>query len=294
MGMKLDLEQRIKSLEIVAKRLVTSNFMGNYKSVFKGRGIEFDSYRTYTPADDATLIDWLASQKGGELLVKQYVEERNLDVFFLVDSSRSMEFGSHEKLKHEYTAELVASLSFEILTNGDGVGLGMFNEKMNVFIPPKIGLSQYYIVIRKLTDLNNYGKQCSLLPALVYLNMLLRKSALIIIVSDFIGVGNDWERYIKIMAKKYEMIAFVVRDPRDNALPSGVGQMVLSDPYSNAQLLVDVDKISESYERHAREMLQATRGKLINSGVDVVELNSDESFVLPVIKFFERRKRRWR
>ncbi len=293
--LELEIDKGIRKLEIVTKQLVTSNFVGSYKSAFKGRGLEFDGYREYAPGDDAALIDWRATvRSGNKVLVKEFVEERNLEVFFLVDSSQTMVFGTHDRLKDEFAAELTASLAYAMLQSGDSVGMAMFAEEVKTHLPPTIGRKQYYVILKTLASAERYGGEKRLAAAIEYANATLDRGSLLIIISDFIGGRGDWETQLKIASRKFDVIGMMVRDPRDLELPTGVGEVVLADPYSDEQVLIDVDKVRDEYNREAKAQAEAVEEAFVKAGGDLLMLRTDQAFDEPVIKFFKRRAARVR
>ena len=296
--LKLDIDPRpqIAHLDITTRRLVATNFMGDYQSVFKGRGVIFESYRDYCPADDASLIDWKASTRAGKALIKEYVEERNLDVFFLIDASHTMVFGSQKKLKHEYAAEMVASMAFAILDRGDSVGVGLFSDKVRGFLMPMHGIAQYRRIIRELTESAHYdGPKCDLEEAVRACLHRLPPQTLLILITDAVGWEGEWHLPLKIANRKFEVIVILVRDPRDDELPSGVGQVAVENPGTGEQLLLDTDHICEDYARVAAEIKEHHIRVLHASGMtDVPVIRTDQEFPRHILAFFERRKRKLR
>jgi len=290
----IDLKPRIRKLEIATRYLAQTNFMGEYASVFKGRGIEFADYREYQPTDDSSLIDWKASMRAGQMLVREYMEERNLTVLLLVDSSSSMIFGSHDKLKHEYAAELIASLARGALFEGDSVGVMMFNEGVVAHTPPYIGMQQTYHIFKNLANPANYGGPCHFNKAIVEMSSRLERYSILMLVSDFIGLDEDGRRFLRIAAKKYEVIAIVVRDPRDNELPEGLNLVTIRDPYGRRQKIIDVDKVRARFNAEARKELLELEDFFKRSGIDYVILDTSKPFTVSMIKFFKRRKDKWR
>ena len=258
--LKFDPTAGIKKLRILTNRLVNAKVVGNYKSVFKGRGLEFLDYRHYTPNDDAGAIDWKASVRSKELLVKEFAEERNLNVFFLIDVSSSMIYSSIEMLKIEYSAELIATLSYVILEAGDSISFAFFNDKIVRHEPPASGLKQYYKLVNVLLNPRYYGGACDLNEALKFTISFSKESSIVIIVSDFIGLKNDWKQYLRLVGKKYDLIGIMIRDPRDETMPEYDGQVVFGDSFSDKQLTVNVDSIKDEYEKFvaAREKEIAT------------------------------------
>ena len=204
--LKLDLSEGIKRLKILTSQIVNTSIVGGYKSVFKGHGLEFEDYRQYTPNDDASLIDWKASVRSKELFIREFVEERNLNVYFLIDVSSSMIYGSIDKLKMEYAGELAAALSYVVLNAGDSVGFALFNDKIVKNVPPITGFMQYHNLVSALVNPNYYGGKYDLDEALKFILAFLKQASIVIIISDFIGLKNDWERYIKTVGVRDKII----------------------------------------------------------------------------------------
>lgn len=290
--LKLDLATGIARLKLVTNHIVNSKIIGGYRSVFKGRGLEFYDYRQYTPADDAWIIDWKASIRSKELLVREFVEERNLNVFFLVDVSSSMMCGSIDKLKIEYSIELVAALSYTILQAGDSMGFALFSDRVSRHEIPKSGVKQYYSIARSLVDPRYYGGNYDLAEALKFTMNFLKEFSIVIIVSDFIGLKNDWKRYVKIAAQKYDLIGIMIRDRIDEELPDYNGQVVFGDVFSNRQLIVNVDSVKEEYAKHAKYLEKEISDTFINAGSDFLELDTDKPFIKPITDLFLRRAKR--
>jgi uncharacterized protein (DUF58 family) len=290
----IDPKPRISYLEIATHRLVATNFMGDYQSVFKGRGVVFESYREYGATDDAMMIDWKTSLRAGKPMVKEFAEERNLDVFFLVDGSHTMVFGSQKKLKFEYAAELVASMAFSILERGDSVGLGIFNEDMRGFLMPERGITQYRRMLRVLADPENYDGGCNFEEAVRACVHRLRPETLLILVTDAVHLEGDWELLLKIANRKFEVLIILLRDPRDDELPDS-GHVVVENPSTGQQLLIDTGAIQKDYARAAKEILEHNLATMRRGRVaDIPIIMTNEDFPKHIISFFERRKRRMR
>jgi hypothetical protein len=292
--LKLELSHTIERLEEITKNLVTTRFIGNYKSVFKGKGLEFADYRKYSEDDDASLIDWKATVRANQTLVKEYVEERNLNIFFLIDASSSMILGSTPKLKIEYAAELIASLSYAILNSGDCIGLVLFSDHVTKYIPLDKGPKQFYIILDTLVNGDFYGGNFNFSAALEYVLFTLPKSSLLIIVSDFIIPGNNWEANFKIIAEKFDTIGIMVRDPRDITLPKVTGQVILSDPFTGKKMFVDTKSVGDLYKNETKSEIKKIKSIFLNSNSDLLLLTTNKDFFNPLIDFFKRRKEKWR
>jgi uncharacterized protein (DUF58 family) len=294
MEFEIDLKPRIKRLEVFTRRMMETNFIGGYQSAFRGSGLEFESYREYTTNDDSRLIDWKASVRLNKLLIKEFVEERNLNVFFLIDVGSSMVFGSTEKLKNEYAAELAASLCYVILMAGDSIGFALFADKVVNKCKPSIGMKQFFAFSKALVNPNFYGGRFNLSNALKFLSSFIQRNSLVIIISDLIGFKKEYEQELKTAGRKFDLVSIMVRDPRDRILPKGSHQVLVSDPYSGEQMLMDPNLIREKYEKYVKEEEDRIRRVLLESDIDLLELSTDRPFIAPVMEFFLKRHRKWR
>ncbi len=295
----LNFKYDIKHLEIIPKRFVTSMMLGNYKSIFRGRGLEFEGFRKYIYGDDARLIDWKVSLKTNELLVKEFVEERNLNVFFAFDVSSKMCTGSIEKFKNEYAAEFIASIAYAVMQVGDAVGLGMFNDNITANVFPNTGASQFYSIRKALANPQNYGGGCDLIKALKQFNQHLNRGSMLIIVSDFIGLLNEetvieFEILLKTLSKKYDVIGVMVRDIRDRQLPRGVGNVLISDPVTGKETVINPDEIGTEYESFVRAEEDEIRRMFRKSNAGIIILETGKPFIYPVLKFFKGRSEQMR
>ncbi len=287
---KADFVPSIKRLELFAKQSILSkDLVGNWVSLFKGKGMEFAGYRPYVPTDDASRIDWKATLRARRTLVREKEEERTLKVMFFVDASNSMLFTSTDKIKVEYVAEMIAAMSFAMVRTGDSVGLAMFTNRLVNYLPAQTGQEQFRIMIKELSDPKNYGGMYNIDQAFNVLLSSLDDKALIIIVSDFLGLKGEWEKHLKIASASNEVLGIMIRDPRDRQMPKGTGQYVLEDPYSGEKAIVDANQYRDFFERAvtAQEEEIATQFKRTRS--DFLSIQTNESFVDPIVRFFKRR-----
>jgi len=288
--LKIKLDLSLSRLDLVVKGMTSTKFLGNYASAFKGTGLEFADYRKYTQGvDDASLIDWKASRRSNDLLVKEFVEERNLEIIFLVDVSNPMLTGSAKKLKAEYIAEMVSSLGYSMLSAGDSVGLILFSNKIVNFIPPKLGLKQFYSLTKNLSDISNYGGYSNIDNAIDFVFKNGLDNALVILISDFI-YGLNSVKNLRLATRKFDFISVLVRDPRDMTLPEGIGEVVVQDPYSGETMLLDPKKVGKPYSRDTKLEVAKIRKVMENSGADFLFLQTDKPYIKEVIKFFKRRE----
>ena len=290
MAFKLKIRNLVTQLHIAAKTLTTSQIAGNYKSAYKGSGLEFDGFRKYSSEDDSVLIDWKASVRSGDLLIKEFVEERNLNIYFLLDVSNTMLFGSTAKMKNQYAAELIASIAYTSVLNDDCVGFGLFNDKVIKGLKPESGDQQYYMMLKALTDNKSYGGKYDLANALEFALTFLEESSVLFIVSDFIGLKKGWEETMKKAANKFDVIAIMVRDPRDRDLPIIKEDVVIGSPYNGEKLIVKPDKIRKEYSSYVKKQEYELGDFLKRLGVEFLSLTTDKDFVNPLIKMFRGRE----
>jgi len=211
-----DLVPKIRKLEVFARQSALSQYIeGNWTTSIKGQGIEFTGYRSYTYGDDASMIDWKASLRSKSLLVKEYEQEKSVNVYFLLDVSNSMLFTSTKKLKVEHGAELVSSLAYAILRSGDGVGMSMFTDKLVTRLAVNNGRKMHRIIVNDLSNLNNYGGKFSFENTARIIMSILKTNAILIIISDYIGLGPTWQKSLRMLNTKFQVIGIMIRDPRD-------------------------------------------------------------------------------
>lgn len=286
----------IKKLEVMVRQKLRTGLLGAYVSIFKGvSGLEFDGYRTYTQDDDASRIDWKASKRTRQLLVKEFVETKELEVFFLIDVSRSMIFGSTDKLKNEYAAELVLCLAYIILLNGDKVGYALFNDSVISRRRPAKGTLQYSRLHGELSNPDNYGGGYNLTKALRFTNKFIeRKGTMLIIVSDFIGLDREWAQKLGLVSHKFDTISIMIRDPRDNILPKEVNQVMIEDPYSDKKIVIDSELLSNLYESITSKEEKTLKNTFTELNVDFLKLSTDLEFINPIIQLFSKRRTSWK
>ena len=288
-----ELIKKIRYIQIYTSRAVNDVLAGEYHSVFKGRGMEFDEVRAYQIGDDIRTIDWNVTARTGHPYVKRYVEEREITVFFLVDLSASGTFGSSTKLKNDIAAEFCALLAFSAIKNNDKVGLIVFTDVIELFIPPAKGTSHVLRLIRELLYFNSGRKQQSggtdIGLALDYLGRVLHKRGVVFLVSDFID--HNYEKPLGILARRHDLIAVTVSDPRETVLPD-VGLLEVQDVETGATVLVDTGSsdIRHRYETLAEKNIAHLDSIFNASGVDHIHLHTDRDYVLDLVKFFRKRK----
>ena len=288
-----ELIRTIRHIEIRTRRLVNDVFAGEYHSTFKGRGIEFDKVREYVPGDEVRTINWNVTARMGWPYVNNYVEERELTVMLVVDASASGLFGTIEAAKHEIITELCALLAFSAIRNQDRVGLLLFTDRVEKFIPPRKGRQHVLRVIRELLYFQPQGCGTDIAAALGYLNRILNRRAVVFLVSDFIASG--YRKVLNVTGRRHDCIAVEVVDPRELALPD-VGLLVLEDAETGALQWVDTHDPRFRQEYAARNAQR--RAELAHTlraiEVDHVEIHTDQGYVNPLVAFFQMRARRLR
>jgi uncharacterized protein (DUF58 family) len=286
-----ELAKKIRYIQIYTSKAVNDVLAGEYHSVFKGRGMEFDEVREYTPGDEIRTIDWNVTARMGRPFVKRYVEERELTVLFLVDLSASGTFGSVDKLKNEVAAEVCALLAFSAIKNNDKVGLIVFTDGIELFIPPAKGVSHVLRLIREVLGFQPKGKRTDIALALDFLGRVTHKRAVVFLVSDFLA--ERFDKPLGVVAKRHDLVAITLADPREAALPK-VGLVELEDAETGESVVVDTssESVRREYERLARQRRERLLGLFRSRGIDHVELLTGRDHVRDLTVFFRMRERR--
>ncbi len=283
--------RKIRRIEIRTKRLVNDVFSGEYQSVFKGRGMEFSEVREYLPGDDVRSIDWNVTARTGRPFIKKFEEERELTIMFLVDASASGGFGTVSRTKAELTAELCALLAFSATRNNDRVGLIIFTDRIEKVVPPRKGRTHVLRVVRELLFYRPKGKGTNIAAALDYLTNVVKRHAVVFLVSDFVAEG--YETRLSVANRRYDLIAVEVSDPRESELPR-LGLVEMEDPETGERLAVDTGstRVLERFSEFARDDTERRRKMFRRLGIDSVNLSTDRPYVEPLEKFFRMRARR--
>ena len=283
--------KQVKHIEIRTTHLVDTMFGGQYESVFKGQGIEFAEVREYIPGDDIRAIDWNVTARTGNPYIKIFHEERELTVIFVVDVSSSFHFGSGEKLKSEIAAELCALLAFSAVKNNDKIGLLIFSDKIEKYIPMKKGKQHVLRVVREILYYKPENKGTNLRLGLETLNRILLHKAVIFLISDFIDVG--YEKPLKILARNHDVIAINIFDPRERVIPS-VGYLELEDAETGKTMSVNTKDSSflERYQQEARNSKNEMDAMFNSNGIDKIDIDVTRSYVKPLRTFFKMRSKR--
>jgi uncharacterized protein (DUF58 family) len=290
-----ELMNKIRRIEIRTRRLVNDNFAGEYHSTFRGRGMEFDRVRPYLPGDEVRTIDWNVTARMGQPYVKQYVEERELTVMLVVDASGSGDFASQGRFKRELAAELASVLSFSATTNKDKVGLLIYTDKVELYIPPRKGRRHVLRLIRELLAFEPEGNGTDIKLALDSINRILKRRSIVFLVSDFL---DDPERYSKplfMTNRKHDVIAVDLHDPLETEI-ADVGVLTLEDAETGELLWLDTGDPAwrRLFAEHTTAFETTKRKTLANAGVDRVQIQTDQDFVKALTLFFEKRNKRIR
>ena len=293
MAMKKDILKKIRKIEISTGRLVNDVFAGQYESVFKGRGMEFSEVREYQPGDDIRLIDWNVTARYGKPFVKKFSEERELTVMLMVDASGSSYFGSRNAMKYELSAELAAVLAFSALRNNDKVGMIFFTDRIERFIPPKKGRSHILGIIREILLFSPGGKKTDIAHALEYLNEIIKRKAIVFILSDFLD--TDYERLLSITNKKHDVVALTLNDPLERSIPP-CGIIRLNDAETGKETMLDAfsDEVRSGIARRFDERFNERKKMFNRIYLDHIDIWTHQDYVKPLIAFFRRRARRFR
>jgi uncharacterized protein (DUF58 family) len=291
-----ELIKKIRRIEIRTRHLVNDSFAGEYHAIFKGRGMEFDEVRPYQQGDEVRTIDWNVTARMGEPFIKRYVEERELTVMLLVDASASGQFGTMNRFKREIAAELGAVLAFSAITNNDKVGLLIFTDRLELFIPPRKGRRHVLRLIRDLLAFEPVGHQTNLKLGLDTINHMLKRRGIIFLISDFLISPDSYRAPLQIANRRHDVVAVTLNDPREIDEWPNVGMLALEDAETGEVQWVDTGNRQwrKAFVERANE-LQLVRNRVFRKAkVDRIDITTDADYVVPLTTFFERRARRLR
>jgi uncharacterized protein (DUF58 family) len=286
-----DLARAARTLQLRSRREVAGALAGGYRSAFRGGGIEFEESRPYVPGDDVRTIDWNVSARMGHPFVKKFTEERELTVMLVVDASASGDFGTAASTKMQTAAEISALLAFSAIRNNDRVGLLLFTDRTEIFVPPRKGREHALRVLRECLTIQPEGRGTDIAEALHYLQRVVTKRAVVFLLSDFQDDG--YERILRVVARKHDLVAIAVSDPREAALPA-VGLVSVIDPETGRPGVIDAGspRVRQAYADAAERAREGLRVTVKRTGVDLLELSTAESYELPLVRFFHERARR--
>ena len=288
-----ELAEKIKRIEITARHLVTDSLAGEYHSVFKGMGMEFDEMRPYSLGDDVRRIDWNVTARMNTPYVRKYQEERELTVFLAVDASGSSDFGTTGQFKLELAAELAAVLSFAATTNNDKVGLLIFTDKPELIVPPRKGKRHVLRMVRDLLVFTPEGRGTSIESALDTINRVVKRRSITFLISDFLVEPESLRRPLAATNRRHDVIALDLHDPMEHQIPD-VGLMALEDAETGELEWVDTSNKAwkEAFEARVLDLEQQKRRLLSSLAIDHIQISTDKDYVVELNEFFARRSRR--
>jgi len=283
-----ELIKKVRKIEIKTKGVTRQLFHGNYSSAFKARGIAFSEVREYNIGDEIRTIDWNVTARSGTPHVKVFDEERELNVFLMVDYSGSVEFGTKERLKKELITELSAVLGFSAIQNNDKIGIIFFTDKIEKYIPPKKGKFHTLRIIRELIELKPENTKTDLAQAFIYANRIIKKRSIIFILSDF--NSNNFEKELKSLSNKHDVITLRIKDERESTFPN-IGIIRFVDKETNKEILIDTSS------KQTRNLLKeywnqkeiSLKKQFRKSKIDEIVIKTNEAYLKPLINFFKAR-----
>lgn len=283
-----ELLKKVRKIEIKTRRLSDHIFGGEYHSTFKGRGMTFSEVRQYQFGDDVRSIDWNVTARYNEPYIKVFEEERELTMMLVADVSGSEFFGTDQQFKNEIITEIAATLAFSAMQNNDKIGLILFTDEVELFIPPKKGKSHVLRIIRELLEFKPKSKKTDLAQAIKFLSSVMKKKAITFILSDFITDG--YEHTLKIAANKHDITGIRIYDQREEAIPS-LGMVQIEDEETGELKLINTSskKIRRNYEAYYKDRVAYYEETFKRSGSGVINVRTDESYVKKLLGYFKRR-----
>ncbi len=283
-----ELLKKVRKIEIKTRRLSDHIFGGEYHSTFKGRGMTFSEVRQYQFGDDVRSIDWNVTARYNEPYVKVFEEERELTMMLMVDVSGSEQFGTTNQFKKGVITEISATLAFSALQNNDKVGLILFSDEVELFIPPKKGKTHALRIIRELLEFKPKSNKTDIAEALKYMTNVMKKKAIVFVLSDFIT--EDYDRTLKITGNKHDVTGIRVYDEREESIPN-LGMVQMQDAETGTLRLVNTQskKVRLAYGKHYQERVDYFKDSFTKSGCGVLSCRVDESYVKKLLGYFKKR-----
>lgn len=286
-NLNVDFAGKIAEFEALINKILPKKIF--YKLLMRGKGLEFDCYRNFGSDEDSSLIDWKASVRSNTLLARQYIEERNMNVVFVVDVGENMVFGSSDKLKCEYVAEVVAALGHSIINSGDQIGFFLFNNAIAKVSPVQSGKKQFEILLYNLTDPYIYRGVSDIGSIIDNLMEVLNPSvSLVILISDFLKIKEEQRKKFEMLGNLFETVALMVRDPLDMTMPN-INKEVLIEDASGERLLINPSIVKNTYEMEVLEQTAFVRDMFKKSRIDLLELDTKDDFCFELASFLKRR-----
>ncbi len=286
-----ELIKKVRKIEIKTRGLSNQLFSGEYHTAFKGRGMAFSEVREYQSGDDVRLIDWNVTARSGDAYIKIFEEERELTTMLLVDVSGSKIFGTGDQSKKDLITELSAVLSFSAIQNNDKVGVIFFSDKVEKYIPPKKGKSHILRIIRELIEFEPESKKTNIGAALEFFTSVVKKRAIVFLMSDFIS--PEFDNPLRIVAKRHDLIAVKLFDDKEYHLPN-IGLINIEDSETGKTMWVDTSdkKTIAKFEKERSEYNSNLESLLMKNKVDIINLKTDDSYIIPLRQFFKKRESR--
>lgn len=283
-----DILQKVRKIEIKTRRLSDHIFSGEYHTSFKGKGMSFAEVRQYQYGDDIRAIDWNVTARYSEPYVKVFEEERELTLMLMVDVSGSQDFGSTNDFKRDIVTEIAATLAFSATTNNDKIGLILFSDQIELFIPPKKGKSHILRIIRELINFQPKSNQTNIGQAFEYLSKVMKKKAIVFVLSDF--MTKDYDRILRIAAKRHDVTGIKVYDKREQDL-NNVGYVLMQDAETNEAQYVNAGdtNVRKAYREHYQELEDYFTTTFTRSGAGVIKTATDDSYVKKLLAYFKAR-----
>ncbi|MBV7339657.1 DUF58 domain-containing protein [Chloroflexi bacterium TSY] len=288
-----ELIRKLQQIEIRTRHLVNDSFAGEYHSVFKGRGMEFDEVRPYQPGDEIRTIDWNVTARMGDPYVKRYVEERELTVLFVVDASGSEDVGSVERFKRELAAELTSVLAFAATTNHDKAGLLIFTDQVELFIPPRKGRKHVLRIVRELLAFESQSRGTDLRLAFDTVNRILKRRSIVFFVSDFIADPESYQRALSVTNRRHDVVAIELQDPLERQI-ANVGLLALEDAESGELIWIDTGHGGwrREFQQRVDSDEQVKQQLFRRANVDHMVITTGADYTGPLTSFFQRRAQR--
>jgi len=288
-GVPPEILRQVKLIELRTRGLVNSVFTGEYRSVFKGQGMEFSEVREYQPGDEVRTIDWNVTARMGRPFVKRYIEERELTVMLAVDLSGSERFGTVQRFKSELATELAAVLAMSAVRNNDRVGVVLFTDRIEYVVPPRKGRKHVLRIMRDLLSFEPAGRGTDMVGVIDHLARTLKQKAIVFLISDF--VATEIEHPLKILAQRHDLVAVTVEDPSERVLPD-VGLARFVDPETGQQIEIDTSSpvVRTDFEKRVTEERDERRHLLRRLAIDEVPVRTDGNYIEPLLKFFRSRE----
>ena len=284
-----DLLKKVRKIEIKTRRLSDHIFSGEYHTSFKGRGMTFSEVRQYQFGDDIRAIDWNVTARYNEPYIKVFEEERELTMMLMVDISGSESFGTKNQLKSEIVTEIAATMAFSATQNNDKIGLILFSDEIELYIPPKKGKSHVLRIIRELIEFQPKSKKTDVSQAIKFLSSVMKKKAIVFMISDFI-TDDDYEKTLKIASKKHDITGIRVFDIREEKMPN-IGMVEMEDAESGEVLVVNTNskQVRNEYEKDYLQKVTFFKETFSKCGSGVVNTRVDESYVTKLLGYFKSR-----